>query len=174
MDQHIIQFVKQDYKKNLLLKAVLKDQPIEKTLKKCNMKDLLFALCYSWNALPPSTITSSWKTLWQDIVAAPTNDPQISAPSGVMEQIAAETQISPEDLETWCCGMDKDYSTINQEDDQVIANIPQVKAQDAIYAFELGLQWAEENGVSYNELLLLRRLRKKALISRFNNVKQKK
>ncbi|CAB3232778.1 unnamed protein product [Arctia plantaginis] len=69
------------------------------------------------------------------------------------------------------------YTTINQEDDDVvIATTPQVKAQDAIDAFELGLgwQWAEENGASYNELLLLRRLRDKALISRFNNVKQKK
>lgn len=67
------------------------------------------------------------------------------------------------------------HTTINQEDDdEVIATTPQVKAQDAINAFELGLQWAEENGASYNELLILRRLRDKALISRFNNVKQKK
>lgn len=193
MDQHIIQFVKQDYKKNLLLKAVSKDQPVEKTLKEFNMKDLVFALCQSWNALPSSTITSSWKKLWPDIVATPTNDPQINVPSEVIEQIAAETQISPEDLETWYRGMEKEENifhemsdeeiikeissatTIKQEDDdEVIATTPQVTAQDAINAFELGLQWAEENGASYNELLLLRRLRDKALISRFNNVKQEK
>lgn len=89
---------KADYKKNLLLKAVSKDQPIEKTLKELNMKDLVFALCQSWNALPSSTITSSWKKLWPDIVATPTTDPQISVPSEVIEQIAAETQISPEDF----------------------------------------------------------------------------
>ncbi|KAK9874218.1 hypothetical protein WA026_002572, partial [Henosepilachna vigintioctopunctata] len=112
--------------------------------------DLVFALCQSWNALPSSTITSSWKKLWPDIVANTTNDPQISVPSEVIEQIAAETQISPNDKYT-----------------------PQVTAEDAINAFELGLQWAEANGASYKELLLLRRLRDKALISRFNNVKQK-
>ncbi|XP_026476256.1 jerky protein homolog-like [Ctenocephalides felis] len=50
MDQHIIQFVKQDYKKNLPLKAVSKAQSIEKTLKKINMKDLVFALWQWWNA----------------------------------------------------------------------------------------------------------------------------
>lgn len=67
------------------------------------------------------------------------------------------------------------YTTIDEEDDdEQIATTPQVTAQDAINAFELGLQWAEENGTSYNELLLLRRLRDKALVSRFNNVKQKK
>ncbi|CAH0721901.1 unnamed protein product, partial [Brenthis ino] len=186
-------FVKQDYKRNLLLKAVSKDQAIEKTLKEFNMKDLVFALCQSWNALPSSTITSSWKKLWPDIVATPTNDPQISVPSEVIEQIASETQISSNDLETWFRGMDKEenifhemsdeeiikeissYKTINEEDDdEVIATTPQVTTEDAINAFELGLEWAEANGASYNELLLLRRLRDKALISRFNNVKQKK
>ncbi|XP_069968071.1 jerky protein homolog-like [Bactrocera oleae] len=191
MDQHIIQFVKQDYKKNLLLKAVSKGQPIENTLKEFNMKDLVFALCQLWNALPSSTITSSWKELWPDIVANPTNDQQISVPSELIEQIAAKTQISPENLETWCREMDKEENIfyemsdeeiikeistpINQEDDdEVIATTPPVKAQDAMNAFELGLQWAVENGASYNELLLLRRLSDKALFSRFNNVKQKK
>lgn len=131
--------------------------------------------------------------LWPDIVTTPGNDPQISVTSEVIEQVATETQISPEDLEFWCRGMDKEenvfpemsdeeiikevsnYTTNKQEDnDDVIATAPQVTAQDAVNAFELGLQWAEENGTSYNELLLLRRLRDKALISRYNNLKQKK
>lgn len=193
MDQNIIQFVKQDYKKNLLLRAVSKDQPIEKTLKEFNMKDLVFALSQSWSALPSSTIKSSWKKLWPDIITTPSNDPQISVTSEVIEQVATETQISPEDLEVWCRGMDKEENvflemsdediikevsnntTNDQEDnDDVIATAPQVTDQDAVNAFELGLQWAEENGTSYNELLLLRRLRDKALISRYNNLKQKK
>lgn len=193
MDQHIIQFVKQDYKKNLLLTAISKDQSIEKTLKEFNMKDLVFALCQSWNALPSSTITSSWKNLWPDIVTTPSNAPQISVASEVIEQVAAETQISSEDLEIWCRGMDQEESVFHQmsdeeiisqvststviseeDDDEVIPATSQVVAQDAINAFELGLQWAEENGASYNELLLLRRMRDKALGSRFNNAKQKK
>ncbi|KAL4709549.1 hypothetical protein ACJJTC_007280 [Scirpophaga incertulas] len=86
--------------------------------------------------------------------------------------------ISPVDLETWYREMDKEeniinemsdediikeissHTIINQEDhDEVITTTPQVKAQDAINACELGLQWAEENGTTpYNELLLLRRL----------------
>ncbi|XP_050530390.1 tigger transposable element-derived protein 2-like [Daktulosphaira vitifoliae] len=99
MDQHIIQFVKQDYKKNLLLKAISKDQPIEKFLKEFNMKDLVFAFCQSWNTLSSSTITSSWKKLCSDIVTSPSNDPQISVTSEVIEQVAAETQISSQDLE---------------------------------------------------------------------------
>ncbi|KAL3281240.1 hypothetical protein HHI36_004454 [Cryptolaemus montrouzieri] len=130
------------------------------------MKDLVFALCQSWNALS-STITSSWKNLWPDVIATPTNDPQISVSSEVIEQIAAETQIIPEYLET--C-----YTTMNQEDgDEEIPTAPQVKAQDAINAFEVGLQWTEEDVASYNELLLLRRLRGKARTSRFNNVKHR-
>ncbi|CAG4958097.1 unnamed protein product [Parnassius apollo] len=191
MEQHIIQFVKQDYKKNLLLRAISKDQPIETTLKEFNMKDFVFALCQSWNALPPSTITSSWKNLWPDIVTTPDSDPQIRVNSEVIEQVAVETQISSQDLEIWIHGIDKeenvfhemsDEEIINQvssstiinkeDDDDVIETTPQVAAQDAINAFELGLQWAEENGASCDELLLLRRLRDKALVSRFNNVKQ--
>ncbi|KAG5861027.1 hypothetical protein JTB14_032401 [Gonioctena quinquepunctata] len=157
------------------------------------MKDLVFALSQSWSALPSSTVKSSWKKLWPDIITTPSNDPQISVTSEVIEQVATETQISPEDLEVWCRGMDKEENvclemsdediikevsnntTNDQEDnDDVIATAPQVTDQDAVNAFELGLQWAEENGTSYNELLLLRRLRDKALISRYNNLKQKK
>ena len=38
-------------------------------------------------------------------------------------------------------------TTNDQEDnDDVIATAPQVTDQDAVNAFELGLQWAEENG----------------------------
>ncbi|XP_052749794.1 jerky protein homolog-like [Galleria mellonella] len=147
----------------------------------------------SWSALPSSTIKSSWKKLWPDIITTPSNDPQISVTSEVIEQVSTETQISPEDLEVWYRGMDKEENvflemsdkdiikevsnntTNDQEDnDDVIATAPQVTDQDAVNAFELGLQWAEENGTSYNELLLLRRLRDKALISRYNNLKQKK
>ncbi|CAD7006485.1 unnamed protein product [Ceratitis capitata] len=132
-------------------------------------------------------------SLWPDIITTPSNDPQISVTSDVIEQVSTETQISPEDLEVWCRGMDKEENvflemsdediikevsnntTNDQEDnDDVIATAPQVTDQDAVNAFELGLQWAEENGTSYNELLLLRRLRDKALISRYNNLKQKK
>ncbi|XP_050547432.1 tigger transposable element-derived protein 2-like [Daktulosphaira vitifoliae] len=127
MDQHIIQFVNQDYKKNLLLKAVSKDQPIEKTLKEFNMKEL--------------------KKLWPDIVNSPSNDPQISVTSEVIEKVAAETQIRSQDLEIWYHGLDKkenifyhmsddeiikeisSNTTINQEDDDdVIATTPQVIA----------------------------------------------
>lgn len=100
---------------------------------------MVFALSQSWSALPSSTIKWSWKKLWPDIITNPSNDPQISVTLEVIEQVSTETQISPEDLEVWCRGMDK-----------------------------------EENGTSYNELLLLRRLRDKALISRYNNLKQKK
>lgn len=188
MDQHITQFVKQDFKKNLLLKAVAENQQIQKTLNEFNMKDMTFALCQSLDALPLSTITSSWKKLWPDIVSTPTNDPQISVPSEVLEQIFAEVQISPEDLETWCGGLNiekntpemsddeisSDTTISHEDDDEVPASTPQISAQDAINAFELGLQWADENGASYDELLVLRRLKDKAKISRFNNVEQNK
>lgn len=192
MDQHIIQFVKQDYKKKLLLTAISKDQPIEKTLKELNMKDSVFSLCQSWNALLPSAITSSWKNLWPEIVTTPSTAPQVSVTSEVIEQVATETQISSENLEIWYRGMDEDESVFHQmsdeeivnqvsipiinedDDDEVIATTSQVSAKDAISAFELSMQWAEENGASYNELLLLRRLRDKALLSRLANVKQKK
>ncbi|KAG5888111.1 hypothetical protein JTB14_023405 [Gonioctena quinquepunctata] len=173
MDQNIIQFVKQDYKKTTF-ESRIKRPTNRKTLKEFNMKDLVLLLV-------------------SHIITTPSNDPQISVTSEVIEQVATETQISPEDLEVWCRGMDKEENvclemsdediikevsnntTNDQEDnDDVIATAPQVTDQDAVNAFELGLQWAEENGTSYNELLLLRRLRDKALISRYNNLKQKK
>ena len=186
--QHIIQFVKQDYKKNLLIRAVSKDQSIEKTLKELNMKDLVFALCQSWKSLPQSLITSSWKKIWPDIVNNPSHDLQISVSSEVIQQVAKATQLSSEDLKIWCDGMDKNENifhemtdeeiidnvsssnTINEEDDDdVFPNTPTVTTKEAVNAFDMGLQWAEENGVSYKELLLLRRQRDKALILLLQN-----
>lgn len=192
MDQHIIHFVKQDYKKKLLLTAISKDQPIEKTLKEFNMKDLVFALCQSWNSLPQSIITSSWKNVWPEIVSTPSTIPQISVSSEVIEQVASETQISSENLEIWYRGMNEEESVFQQlsdeeiinqastpttdqdDDDELVVASPQVTAKNAINAFETGMQWAEENGASYNELLLLRRLRDKALHLSLDKVKQKK
>ncbi|CAH2001420.1 unnamed protein product [Acanthoscelides obtectus] len=130
MDQNIIQFVKQDYKKNLLLRAVSKDQPTEKTLKEFNMKDLVFALCPSWNALPSSTIKSPWKKLWPDIVTTPSNVPQISVTSEVIEQVATETQMSPEDLEIWCREMDKEENVFHEMcDEETIKEVSNYKVK---------------------------------------------
>ncbi|KAG5865966.1 hypothetical protein JTB14_012195 [Gonioctena quinquepunctata] len=93
MDQNIIQFVKQDYKK-LLFRAASKDQPIEKTLKEFNMKKLGFALSRVECAFRHQLFIVLEK-LWPDIITTPSNDPQISVTSEVIEQVATETQISP-------------------------------------------------------------------------------
>lgn len=58
-------------------------------------------------------------------------------------------------------------TTIIQEDDDVITTTLQETAQDAINVFDLCLQWTKESGASYNELLLLSKLRDEALILRF-------
>ncbi|KAG5872633.1 hypothetical protein JTB14_003721 [Gonioctena quinquepunctata] len=156
------------------------------------MKDLVLLLVSRGVQAISINYYIAWKKLWLDIITTPSNDPQISVTSEVIEQVATETQISPKIWKSGA-GMDKEENvclemsdediikevsnntTNDQEDnDDVIATAPQVTDQDAVNAFELGLQWAEENGTSYNELLLLRRLRDKALISRYNNLKQKK
>lgn len=81
-----------------------------------NMKELIFALSHSRNALLSSTITSSWKKVWPD--TTPSSDLQISVTSEVIEQVAAETQINPEDLGIWCRGMDKE-----ENDFHIVCNI---------------------------------------------------
>lgn len=147
MNQHVTQFVKQDYKKNLLLSTIAKDQPIVKTLKEFNMKDLVLALCQSWIALPQSTITSSWEKLWPNIVTTKKKNPEISVPSEIIKKVAAATHISSEDLEIWFRGIDRqenifydmtdeeivehvsNCSTISQEDkDEAIASTSQKTA----------------------------------------------
>ncbi|KAF5293513.1 hypothetical protein FQA39_LY02998 [Lamprigera yunnana] len=94
-----------------------------------------------------------------DSVTTPSNDPQISVTSEVIEQVAAERDKSGrfENLESTEENIFHEMSdeeiikkissskTINQEDDyNVIATTPQLTAQDEINAFELGLQWADE------------------------------
>ncbi|KAG5861796.1 hypothetical protein JTB14_030704 [Gonioctena quinquepunctata] len=48
---------------------------------------------------------------------------------------------------------EKDVPGRKEDNDDVIATAPQVTDQDAVNAFELGLQWAEENGDQENERL---------------------
>ncbi|KAG5887138.1 hypothetical protein JTB14_024247 [Gonioctena quinquepunctata] len=141
-----------------------------KTLKEFNMKDLVLLLVSRGVRYRHQLLYRLGKVMARYNHHS-SNDPQISVTSEVIEQVATETQISPEDLEVWCRGMDKEENvclemsdediikevsnntTNDQEDnDDVIATAPQVTDQDAVNAFELGLQWAEENGTSYNEL----------------------
>lgn len=41
----------------------------------------------SWNALPSSTIRSSWKKLWPNIVENPSNEPQITVTPEIINQV---------------------------------------------------------------------------------------
>lgn len=103
-----------------------------KNVKTTQHERLSFCTLSIWYALPPSTITLLRKQLWPDIIPTSRNDLQISVTSELIEQVAAETQISSEDVEIWCRNAEiinqvSNFTTINQEeDDDVITTTLQL------------------------------------------------
>lgn len=274
--QNIIQNLKKLYKNKILSAALTRNQPLEKTLKEFNLQDLITYLSYSWNQLPQSSITLSWKNLWPQSVSG-VIPPQINLISSVSERICHELQINEEILNTWYNGVNEDlnsYHLLSDEEiikqamnpviqcrkkysEQACANVingksveklqdsaevnanlknivvkatetgiesqkdiltnstiystdihvqentaekivilsdspinslevcmnwseekneeddsntikDRISAAKAIKAFEICMQWADENEVPYNELLLLRRMRDKAIVMTAN------
>ncbi|XP_041979219.1 jerky protein homolog-like [Aricia agestis] len=187
MEQRVIQFIKQDYKKKLMTTALSKNQAIEDTLNEVNMKDLFYLLCECWNEMPDTAIASSWNNLWPEIVFE-YRPLQLVVDYDLIHKFAIRTQISSKILENWFQGRREEESllhklsdeeimkqvlstsdTVNEVEAEELVCSPLVPVDEAIKAFEVGLQWAEENEASYEELMLLRRLRDKALLSRLQN-----
>ncbi|KAJ8934737.1 hypothetical protein NQ314_013219 [Rhamnusium bicolor] len=63
MDQHVIQAVKLFYRKKLLKTIVESDEDIPQTLKRMNLKDVVYALDEAWQQVNPELIKKSWTKL---------------------------------------------------------------------------------------------------------------
>lgn len=114
---------------------------------------------------------------------------EISIDAQLLDNVSQELQILPVELLQWLDVnniieendehfTDQDIinqvtSTVTEEDDEEnLSSQEKIFHKQAVDSFETCLDWAEENGISSNELMLLRRLRDKAIKARFNVLKQ--
>ena len=66
MDQNVIQNIKLNYRKSLLVNVLadpVHGENLIDALKAINLKDAVFSLAYCWKLVPPMLIKKSWKHL---------------------------------------------------------------------------------------------------------------
>lgn len=188
MDQHVIKSLKQRYKKRLLANVAADcTDGLINNLKKLNLKDVVFMIVDSWNEVPKSVIMNSWKHLFSSlddlIFNLPPdhfNDEDDISLIQLYRRIAPDTAISNAEIMDWASGVGEEaqFPMITDDDILNINNIfIDAHAEDipssatdinqVINAFNTTLEWAEEINLEYHEVLLLRRLREKAVYQKY-------
>lgn len=141
----------------------------------------------SWNEVPKSVIMNSWKHLFSSlddlIFNLPPdhfNDEDDISLIQLYRRIAPDTAISNAEIMDWASGVGEEaqFPMITDDDILSINNIfIDAHAEDipssatdinqVINAFNTTLEWAEEINLEYHEVLLLRRLREKAVYQKY-------
>lgn len=196
MDQNVIQNVKVNYKKKLLLNVFAQQEldsecTVSDVLKKTTMKDAVFTLAESWNQLNANLIKKSWSPLWPQLNVEEHNDedfePEDDVPlaffvnRGYSETEINDFLLSNDDLnETEPVTDDEIIRQVTQEcdgeseemfDAEAVASIPH---SSAVSALNTCLEWADQVDIPVPEKMLLRKLRDKAFYLSLNKSRQTK
>lgn len=202
MDQNVIQTVKTSYKKSLLYNILSKEGSVVQALKDTNLKDVVFYLASAWEKLSAKTIVCSWGNLWPslNLLQAYKNKKQDKPDDDLnnLREIIAEQlvddpgAITVADVNDWLVGEADELQTAMTDDEIVedvldssdedsaeggtsTAQLPAVtvSGDKAVAAFATAISWAEENGASTSDLLVLKRLQENALKFSLSSKKQK-
>lgn len=191
MDQNLIQNIKINYRKWLLQEILAKhNENIAICLKNISLKDAVFALAESWTRVPLKLIKKSWSQLltinencgeWDDENLISIDDlREINELTELINKLnRSDVPIMNSEVECWARGneeipldceilSDEDIiakisGQIHSGDDEDENSVTKVSTKDAINSFNLCLQWAEENELDLQEILLLRKIRSKAI-----------
>ncbi|XP_022823355.1 jerky protein homolog-like [Spodoptera litura] len=197
MDQNVIQMIKCNYKKKLLLNAVIRDDDATKTLKDMNLKDAVFNVTEAWNMVPQKAIQSSWKKLWPSLNQNPEEEEEWESedelPLAELKQMLFQknqTELTEQDVEEWFAENSDSFPAMTDEEiinDAVSSSeqddlemtllsptSPSVKAEDGLKSIDVSIRWAEENNASNDILLNLRKLREMIIKKIYYGKKQVK
>lgn len=182
MDQNVIQKIKSLYKNKLLIHIISEDGDVTQSLKGLNLKDVVFSLAHAWNSVSPNLIQSSWKKLWPTMndvsETEETNewDTEDNVPIADWVQNLSEKglETSEENLNSWFEGIEETEEimtdeeivreAVQEESSLEILEPPtavRVKPDDALICFNTCITWAEENGISAKDIIILRNMREK-------------
>lgn len=185
MEQNVIQNIKTSYRKSLLVRILSEDTDIKDGLKNSNMKDVVFWLAES---CPVNLIKKSWHPLrvspdqyeWEEEDNLPlsqwiqTQDNE-DVLTPLINQISQGGNLSPTIVREWVEGKYEDLGNetltdneiieqssnddnVNDEDMVVKENGREVPHTEAVKCFNTCLRWADENGMSAEEIMQLRLL----------------
>lgn len=182
MDQNVIQKVKSLYKSKLLFHIISQGGDIKQSLKELNLKDVVFSVAHAWSSVSPNLIQSSWKNLWPTMNALSQEteewDTEDNLPITDWLQNLSEKgfQISKEDLNSWFEGTEETEQIMTdeeiceevQEEESPVeileprtTTVIKIKPDMAFNCFNTSITWAEENGVSAKDIIILRNMREK-------------
>lgn len=203
MDRNVIQAIKMQYKKSLLYNVLSKEECVIKSLKEITLKDVVYSLANAWEGLNEKVIICSWKKLWPDMALldqykkdGPTKTANEEREINILRDVVNERLVdSPDnalttgDVGVWLTGEEDENNFFMSEDEiikevtreeedeeqgeEVTAVVKSISHDAAIASFATAISWSEENGVSANDVLVLKRLQEQVLKVSLHNKKQK-
>lgn len=166
MNHNVIPMMKSQYKKKYLMQSMSQDDDVTLT-------DGVFMLAETWQSVPSNTIVASWKELWgsqtpNNLEGALKIEDDIGMEDVVAALTECKTELNSDDLNEWLQGVDEnlfmddesDGMEIKVEDESDFSLMAKLEElNDVIGSFSKCVKWAEENGVSSEEIMVMRKLR---------------
>lgn len=191
MDQNLIQNIKVRYRK-LLLQSIIsqESEDVVRILKNYTLKDAVMNLNTAWQSISTSNIRKSWTQLWPEVdrwneedeiplaeLAKKKDEDYLETVKEDLKKIKGTCELTEKEIREWATGenevdlaecIEEEEEENEGEDTGRDYTHSRVKHADAVKSFSLCIQWAEDNNIALQEILLLRRLYAKA-----NEVHQK-
>lgn len=190
LDQHVILSMKRHYRKHILTHLFGQNTDVVTALKNINLKDVAYMIVQSWEDVPTSTIMKAFKVMYSSTEEIELNlpidhfDDEDNVPLlALYKKVFHDETITEENVCEWAGGKDENNNTccgdavIEDHQDDTHENQNDVHEVDApnesydinqvISGLNLAIEWSESANVELNELLLLRRIREKAVLLKF-------
>lgn len=182
LDQNVIKSFKQRYRKNLLIElASLSDgkESIVSALKKINLKDVTYLTVHAWLDVPQTVIQNSFKHLFHSIEDNQGNkstecliEDNLDPLPKLYQSIFGESVITDDEILDWAEGShDTTMKSITETDDEELNEMGDDKKElinNVISSFNTVIEWCENNNIPINEMILLRRIREKAVVKKYS------
>lgn len=201
MDQGVIEWLKRRYRRKYITSILEKTDEgcnLFEAMKSLNIKDAIYTIAEAWGDMRPDTLKKSWCKLWpaktaeNEEIGSQDTDTSVHVIVNDLQTLQLDVQLN--DVDEWLRGDDDDCET-NEElnDDQIIAAVLQVEDEtenedpdddyelparvshtDAKQAFDVALQYIEQNSTSTPmDILWIKKWRNIASQSRLSSAKQK-
>lgn len=196
MDQNVIQNIKVNYKKKLLLQVFAQQElesecTVSDVLKKTTMKDAVFLLAESWHHLNADLIKKSWSPLWPQSHIEEHTGEDFESEDDIPLAFFVDRGYSEAEINNFLLSNDDLNETEPLTDDEIIRQVTQecdgeneeishakpvasVSHSSAMSALNTCLEWADQVDIPLPEKMLLRKLRDKAFYLSLNTTRQTK
>lgn len=196
MDQEVLQNMKCVYKKMLLRSLIENEdssQTILQSLKKINIKDVIYWLGEAWDNLKEQLLRKSWKKLWPSLsyIDSPEQADDRTEVLQLMHQIPGCEEADETDVNEWVAADTEDHQVLT--DTEIVSLIRQdfdedsdvmdeaddsehlISHSEAAKALEISLQYVEQHAnATAADIMFMRRWWNIASSARFTSLRQQR